>query len=133
ADLTVRDVCEIRAWPEWRAFDNSFRGVIDSTTPIQFFQQVSDLNATLEIFHGRLSREIVSESSSLRHLRLGSKAFLTVLHPVLVWAGTLVTGPGAAEIVASAVHGAVEIGIDISLGFLEERHRNAHNAEIEGF
>jgi hypothetical protein len=133
SELTVRDVCNIRAWPEWRAFDNAFRSLVDSPTPDQFFHQISDLNTALEIFHGKLSSEIGSDSGALPHLRLGSKVFLTVLHPVLVWAGTLVVGPGAAEIVASAVHGAVEYGIEISLGFLEERHRDAHDAEIEGF
>jgi hypothetical protein len=133
AELTVRDVCEIRAWPEWREFDRSFRSLVDSATPDQFFRQVSDLNKALEIFHGRLSREIASDSSSLRHLRAGSKVLLFVLHPTLIWAGAMVTGPGAAEIVASAVHGAVEFGIDIGIGFLEERHRKVHGAEIEGF
>jgi hypothetical protein len=133
ADLTVKDVREIRAWPEWREFDKCFRSLVDSTTPDQFFQQTSSLNTALEIFHGRLSREIKSDSSGLRHLRAGSKVFVSVLHPVLIWAGTPVFGPGAAEIVAAAVDGAVEFGIDISIGFLEERHREAHRAEIEGF
>jgi hypothetical protein len=133
AELTVRDVREIRAWPEWREFDNSFRSLVDSIAPDQFFQRVSELNAALEIFHGRLSREIESNDSGLRHLRAGSKVLLSVLHPVLIWAGTPVVGPGAVEILASAVHGAVEWGIDISIGFLEDRHREAHSAEIEGF
>lgn len=133
AELTVRDVREIRAWPEWREFDNSFRSLVDSIAPDQFFQRVSELNAALEILHGRLSREIKSDDSGLRHLRAGSKVLLSVLHPVLIWAGTPVVGPGAAEILATAVHGAVEWGIDISIGFVEERHREAHSAEIEGF
>ena len=133
ADLTVGDIYKIRAWPEWREFDRSFRSLVDSATPDQFFRQISGLNDALEIFHGRLSREIKSDRGSLRHLRIGCKIFLAVLHPVLIWAGALVTGPGAAEILASAEYGAVEFGIDISIGFLEERHRNTHNAEIEGF
>jgi hypothetical protein len=134
ADLTVKDVCAIRTWPEWREFDQSFRSLVDSASPDQFFQQVSVLNSALEIFHGRLSREIEDDrGGALRHLRAGSKGLLCVLHPVLTWAGMMLVGPAAAEIVASAANAAVEFAIDISIGFVEERHREAHAAEIEGF
>jgi hypothetical protein len=132
ADLTVRDVRKIRAWDEWEHFDKAFRSLVDSTTPDKFFDQVSELNSALQSFHQKLSREIDADRGFLRHLRTGSKVFFTVLHPVLIWAGTPVLGPGAAAIVASGAH-AVEFGIEMGLGFLEKRHQDAHDAEIEGF
>lgn len=136
ADLTVADVCAIQSWPEWRQFDHSFRLIVEAGSADDFADRLRQFSLALEIFHGRLGREIASDqpASSLRRLRNRARWLTFVIHPILTLGGHAVGLPELAGIVAeNAVGATLEFGLDLGIGFVEGQHRDAHVQEVEQF
>jgi hypothetical protein len=129
ADLTAADVRKIQTWPEWQDFRTAQRVVAAVSIPDQFDQRLAELFRSLELFQGRLAREITNDKGILRHLKVGARSFRLLVRPIITWAGKLISPTLAGEIISDFAAEAIEYAIDIGISFMEQRQER----EVEAF
>jgi len=133
ARLTASDVREIQSWPEWASFRAAQQAVANVATPDQFDARIQDLFAALGEFQGRLAREVEAPDGSLHRVKTGAKILKLVVRPVITWGGQILVPGLAGLIVTEVAQKAVEFAIDVSIDFVDHRHEQHHDQEVDRF
>jgi hypothetical protein len=133
AELTAEDVQKIQSWPEWINFRTAQQAVADVERPDEFDGRLQELFGALSAFQAKLAHEIDDPSSTLRRVKAGAKILKLVVRPVITWGGQTL-GPGLAGLILTEVaQRGVEFAIDVSIDFVDRRHEQHHEQEVERF